>query len=242
MRAAVKQLCSQVAAWGIELDEVRLPLLDQYANLLAGYELANIIGTKDRDQIVTDHLLDSLSCLLFEGLNRASMLIDVGTGGGLPGVPLGIARPKANVTLLEATQKKVDFLSYVRDELNLQNLRLRNARVEDVGKGVEYREAFEIATARALAALPVVAEYCAPLVKVGGAILAMKGRLGEEELEQGVAAGSELGLELRAVLEVEYSARLTQKERRIVVFEKVAATPKKFPRRVGLAKKRPLGI
>ena len=242
MITATEQLRLQVEAWGIELDELRLPLLDQCAHLLAGYKLANVIGVRDRDRVVTEHLLDSLSCLLFEGLNRARSLIDVGTGGGLPGVPLAIARPELNVTLLEATEKKVNFLKYVREELNLQNLRLLNARVEEVGKGLEHREVFEIATARALAALPVVAEYCAPLVRVGGAILAMKGRLSEEEIAQGATAAPELGLELRPVLEVEYSAELAQKERRLVVFEKVAATPKKFPRRVGLAKKRPLGV
>jgi 16S rRNA (guanine527-N7)-methyltransferase len=215
--------------------------LDQYAHLLAGYELANVIGTKDRDQIVTEHLLDSLSCLKFEYLIRGSSLIDVGTGGGLPGVPLAIARSQLNVTLLEATKKKINFLKHVREELDLQNLRLLGTRAEEMGKELEYREVFEIATARALAALPVVAEYCAPFVKVGGAILAMKGRLAEEELTQGVAAGPELGLELRGVLEVKFLPELTQKERRLVVFEKVAETPEKFPRRVGLARKHPLG-
>lgn len=242
MRAVTEQLRLQVEAWGIELDESLIPLLDQYAQLLAGYELANVIGTTDRDQIVIEHLLDSLSCLLFEGFDRGNSLIDVGAGGGLPGVPLGIARPGLRVTLLEATEKKVKFLRHIREELDLQNMQLLNARAEEVGGRLEYREVFEIATARALAALPVVAEYCAPLVKVGGAILAMKGRLAEEELAQGVAAGSQLGLELRGVLEVKYSAELMQKERQLVVFEKVAATPKEFPRRIGLARKRPLGL
>jgi len=242
VRAAIEQLRLQVEAWGIELDELRLPLLDQYAQLLAGYELANVIGTTDRYQIVIEHLLDSLSCLSFDSFDTGKSLIDVGTGGGLPGVPLGIARPGISITLLEATEKKVTFLRNVREELDLPNLRLLNARAEEIGRRSEYREAFEIATARALAALPVVAEYCAPLVKVGGTILAMKGRLAEEELAQGVAAGAELGLELRGVLEVKNSAELIQKERRIVVFEKVGATPKKFPRRTGLARKRPLGV
>ena len=242
MTATAEQLRLQVEAWNLELDELQLPLLDRYAQLLAGYELANVIGTTDRDQIVIEHLLDSLSCLLFDGFDKGNSLIDVGAGGGLPGVPLGIARPGLSVTLLEATEKKVKFLRHVREELDLQNLWLLNARAEEVGRGSEYREVFEIATARALAALPVVAEYCAPFIKVGGTILAMKGRLAEEELAQGVAAGAELGLKLRGVLEVKYCAELTQKERRLVVFEKVAATPKKFPRRIGLARKRPLGV
>ena len=144
--------------------------------------------------------------------------------------------------MLEATEKKVRFLNYVRENLGLQNLEIIQGRVEDKGKRAAYREAFDFAVARALAELPVVVEYCAPLVRVGGQILAMKGRLPEKELSRGLVAARELGVEVREVREVQYRAELPQKERRLVVFDKLYATPDKFPRRVGLAKKRPLGV
>ncbi len=224
------------------MDLTQLALLSAYADLLATYELANVIGTKDREQIILEHLLDSLSCLMSGQVRLEDSVVDVGTGGGLPGIPLRIAFPKIHVSLLEATEKKVRFLELVGLELGLENLEVLHARAEDAGREPVYRESFDLATARALAPLPVVLEYCTPLVRPGGTILAMKGLLSEEELSQGVNASRELGLELREVLKVEYIAQIPQKERRLVVFDKNYATPGRFPRRMGLAKKRPLGL
>ena len=242
MRAAVERLRAQTSEWGIELEPSQLGLLSAYADLLANYEHANVIGIRDPARIFTEHLSDSLSCLLIKDLWSSRSAIDVGAGGGLPGLPLAISCPALRVTLLEATEKKVRFLNYVRENLGLQNLEIIQGRVEDKGKRAACREAFDFAVARALAELPVVVEYCAPLVRVGGQILAMKGRLPEEELSRGLVAAREVGVEVREVREVQYRAELPQKERRLVVFDKLYATPDKFPRRVGLAKKRPLGV
>src|SRR5918995_1639918 len=241
MKVAVEQLRLQSNDWGIALGSSQLASLSAYAGLLAGYGYANVIGTTEPRKIVAEHLSDSLSCLLIGALWSSGSLIDVGTGGGLPGVPLAISRPDLRVTLLEATERKVRFLNYTRKRLGLRNLDLIQGRVEDEGKRAAYRESFDLAVARALAELPVVVEYSAPLVRVGGQILAMKGRLTEDELSRGVAASRELGLEIREVREVKYRAELPQKERRLLVFEKILATPERFPRRAGLAKKRPLG-
>ena len=237
---ALEQLRSQAKEWGIELDRTQVALLATYTELLAGYELANVIGTKDREQILLEHVLDSLSCLLAEHVRWGTSAIDIGAGGGLPGIPLSIVCPELKVTLLEATEKKVRFLEHARAKLSLGNLEVLHGRAEDAGRKPGYRESFDVATARALATLPVLLEYCAPLVRPGGTILAMKGRLQEQELSQGIAASYELGVQLREVLKIDYGAQLPQKERRLVVFDKVYATPSKFPRRVGLAKKRPL--
>jgi 16S rRNA (guanine527-N7)-methyltransferase len=241
MTDVIEQLRLLSGVWGIELEREQLSMLDRYADLLAGYELANVIGTRDREKIVFEHLLDALSCLVVGDLRRQSTVIDVGTGGGLPGIPLAIANSNLRVMLLETTERKVRFLKHALAQLNLPNLEVLHARAEDVGRKPEYRESFDLTTARALAALPVVVEYCAPLVRPGGVIIAMKGRLPEDELSQGIVASHELGAMLRGVREVEYPRQLPQKERRLVIFDKVDATPGRFPRRVGLAKKRPLG-
>ena len=227
--------------WDISLDGSQLRLLGAYADLLVEYELANVIGTRDWDRIVLEHIVDSLSCLTAAEVKWDGCLIDVGAGGGLPGIPLSVARPDLRVTSLEATEKKVRFLEYAKAELKLGNLEVLHARAEDAGREPRYREAFDLATARALAALPVVLEYCAPLVHTGGNVVAMKSRLQEEEISQGVAAARELGAELGETPLVDHHPQLPQKERRLVVFGKVRSTPVRFPRRVGLAKKRPLG-
>jgi 16S rRNA (guanine527-N7)-methyltransferase len=242
MTPAAEQLQAQLKSWGVDLDHSQLALLNVYADLLATYKLANIIGTKDREKIITEHLSDSLSCLVPGYVRLGDSVIDVGTGGGLPGVPLSIASPKIHMSLLEAVERKVRFLEYARLQLGLGNIEVLHNRAENVGRKPEYREVFDLATARALAPLPVVLEYCAPLVRTGGAILAMKARLPEEELTQGVEASRELGVELREVLKVDFIAQLPQKERRLVIFDKVRATSGRFPRRLGFAKQHPLGV
>ena len=238
---AIEHLRLQSARWGLSLSPSHVSLLTEYATILASYELANVVGTSSREAIILEHLVDSLSCFLIEDLHRKNSLVDVGTGAGLPGIPLAIARSELHVALLEVTQKKTRFLRHVAQELGLRNLEVLPGRAEEIGRCSTYREAFDLATARALATLPVLLEYCAPFVRRGGVILAMKGRLPEEELSKGVTVSQQLGVALREVRSVNYPAPLPQKERRLVVFDKVDAIPERFPRRVGLAKKRPLG-
>jgi 16S rRNA (guanine527-N7)-methyltransferase len=239
--AAIEQLRLQSISWGVQLGRAQLSSFNTYADLLAKYSLANIIGTRSRDQIVLEHFIDSVSCFLLEDLQRRLHVIDVGSGAGLPGIPLAIVQPNLCVTLLEPTAKKVRFLEYAVATLGLQNTQVLHARAEEVATQPASRETFALATTRALASLPVILEYCAPLVRPGGVILAMKGRLPEEELSKGTVASQQLGAALREVREVESPVRSLQKERRLVVFDKVTTTHERFPRRVGLAKKRPLG-
>ena len=238
---AIEQLRLQSAKWGIDLNRAQLTLLSTYADLLAGYKLANVVGTSDRDEIIVKHLLDSLSCYNIKDLWQARTLVDVGTGAGLPGIPLAIVRPGLRIALLETTEKKVRFLNHTQAVLRLDNLEVLHERAEEAGRKSDRRENSDVATARALASLSVVVEYCAPLVRPGGVVLAMKARLSEEELSTGVAASHNLGAQLREVRVVEHENHFPQKERRIVVLDKVGRTPRKFPRRPGLAKKRPLG-
>lgn len=238
---AVDLMRSQTTDWGWPLRPAQAALLRRYAEMLATYAQANVIGTKDLRQILLDHVLDSLSCLSLEEVLLQGKLIDVGTGGGLPGIPLAVAQPGLSVTLLEATEKKAAFLRSAKEGLNLAHLEVLNERAEIAGAAKAYREQYEVATSRALASLPVVLEYSAPFVKIGGQILAMKGRLEGDELADGRRAAAKLGVELQEVARVHLHPELEQKQRNVVVFRKIAATPTGYPRRVGLAKKRPLG-
>lgn len=239
---SIATLRAQAAAWGVAIEDSKLDRLVRYAEFLAGYREANVIGTHGIDSVVLDHILDSLSCFLCGILGEASALVDVGSGGGLPGLPISIVRPDLSVTLVEATGKKARFLSRAVDELGLPNVAISNARVEEVSRQEAHRNLYDVATARALARLSVVAEYCVPLVRVGGRVISMKGRLDDEEFAEGRRALKELGAEVEDVIRVPLLPEAGEKERRLVVARKTCGTPGRYPRSVGVPAKKPLGI
>lgn len=238
---AATMLRLQAHGWDLELTLEQVSLLERYAELLSGYELSNVIGTKDYESIMLEHLTDALSCALTGRFTDNEKVIDVGTGGGLPGIPLRIAFPNLSLTLLEATEKKARFLETAVENLGLRMVNVENRRAEDAGATLKYRDTFDVAVARALAPLPTLIEYCAPFVRAGGTIIAMKSQPSSEELDVGTRAAVAVGAELTMVHKVEFLPAMVQKERRLLVFQKVTATPRGFPRRVGHAKQRPLG-
>lgn len=221
-------------------DERRLRL-SEYARLLADYDRANVIGVREFERVLLDHVLDSLSCLLSEPLGRARSLIDVGSGGGLPGIPLGLALPNLKVVLAESTGKKASFLSAAAQTLRLTNALVKNERIEALAHQAEHRGMYDVATARAVARLSVVAEYCVPCVRVGGSVVSMKGRLQEEELAEGRRAAAALGAEISDVMRVPLLPEVGRNEHRLVIMQKVRPTPARYPRAPGRAAKRPLG-
>jgi 16S rRNA (guanine527-N7)-methyltransferase len=235
-------LTLQAAEWGLRLDDERLARLEEYAWLLARYEEANVIGTREIGRILMDHVLDSLSCFLFRPLADAGRLADVGSGGGLPGTPIKICAPGTWVTLIESTGKKARFLRRVVDELSLTGTEVVNARVEDASRMVEHRGLYDVTTARAVARLSVLAEYCVPLLKVGGWVVSMKGRMPDEELSEGERAAEKLGARVSELIRVPHLPEVGEKERRLVVIQKVRETPGKYPRNVGVPAKKPLGV
>lgn len=197
----------------------------------------NLTAIKDEQEVLVKHFLDSLSLLLVYDQPRARLL-DIGSGAGFPGLPLKIARPNWDVTLLEATGKRVTFLRHVVETLQLEGVTCVQGRAEEVGHRVEYRAAFDLVTARAVAALPALLEYCAPFTSVGGQIvLPKKGELAEE-IAQGRQAGNLLGADLRA------DERITlpglDDGRRLLVWKQRKPCPQQYPRSGAVMAKRPL--
>jgi 16S rRNA (guanine527-N7)-methyltransferase len=233
---------AQAAAWGLNLCRERIGHLQEYAQLLASYDLANVIGTREVERILIDHVLDSLSCFLLEPLPRARRLADVGSGGGLPGIPIKIVSAETAVTLVESTGKKARFLRYAVDALSLKGVEVANTRVEDLGRALAHRGAYDIVTCRAVGRLAVVAEYCVPLLELGGRAIAMKGRLETEELAEGDRAVNELGARVAETIKVDLLPEVGERARNLVILEKVGETPVRYPRRAGVVAKRPLGV
>ncbi len=216
-------------------------VLIAYADLLSQYDRANVIGTKDFGEILRRHVLDSLSCLLFTPLKNARKVGDIGSGGGLPGIPLAVALPDAEVTLFESTGKKAEFLRYAVEELGLANVRVVNARIEESARDDDHRGKYEVCTARALARLSVVAEYSLPLLRRGGHVVAMKGRVDAYERTEGERALETLGGRVSEEIQVHYLPDVEQGERRLMLLEKSEETPGVYPRRAGTPARNPLG-
>ncbi len=232
----------QAESWGLWLEDEQLRLLGEYGSLLATYEKANVIGVRDRRTVMVDHVLDSISCMLFGPLGDMGKLADVGSGGGLPGIPLKIVAPNLDVALFESTGKKADFLRRVVENLSLLRAVIIPGRVEELARAGGHRASYDVATARAVARLSVVAEYCVPLLKVGGFAISMKGRLGQDELAEGERAAALLGAQMRRVVRVPHLPEVGDRERRLVIIEKTRETPAEYPRKVGVPTKRPLGV
>jgi 16S rRNA (guanine527-N7)-methyltransferase len=181
------------------------------------------------------HLADSLVALDLTEVREAGVLADLGAGAGFPGLALAAALPRARVYLVESVGRKCEFLRRTADAAGLGNVEVVPARAEEWCEG---REACEVVTARALAVLPVIAEYAAPLLRPGGTLVAWKGRRDEAEERDGTHAAAELGLEVVEVRRVEPFPGV--RDRHLHVLRKVSPTPDRFPRRAGRAAKRPL--
>jgi 16S rRNA (guanine527-N7)-methyltransferase len=231
----------QVTEWGLGLSVEATTILVAYGRLLSRYERANVIGTRDFGEILRRHILDSLSCLLFTPLRTATTLGDIGSGGGLPGIPLAVALPRAEITLFESTGKKAAFLRYAVEELGLANVRVVNARIEESAREGDHRGIYDVCTARALARLSVVAEYSLPLLRRGGHVVAMKGRINADEWAEGTRAMETLGGRVSEEIQVHYLPGIEQGERRLVLLEKSEETPGMYPRRTGTPARDPLG-
>jgi 16S rRNA (guanine527-N7)-methyltransferase len=193
-------------------------------------------SARAREQALRVHVMDSLVALELEAVRTDGRIIDLGSGAGFPGVGLAIALPRAQVSLVESQGRKCEFLRRLCAAAELENVRVIQARAEEWSAGLA---SGDVALARALAAQPVVLEYAAPLLRVGGTLVDWRGRRERQSEQESDAAAAVLGLRREQVLKVHPFAGAT--DRHLHVFVKVQETPARFPRRAGVARKRPLG-
>ena len=230
---------------GVELTARQLAAFDLYRRELQEWNTRmNLTAIEDDEGIQVRHFLDSLSCLLAFRLPGAgnqmtdARLIDVGAGAGFPGLPLKIVYPGLQLTLLEATGKKASFLEYLCEQLELEGVTVYHGRAEELGQDPAHREQYDWSLARAVAEMPVLAEYLLPLVRVGGHCLALKGEKGPQEAREAEHALNLLGGRLARLLPVELHG--LAETRYLVLVDKIAPTPAKYPRRPGVPAKRPI--
>jgi 16S rRNA (guanine527-N7)-methyltransferase len=223
-------------AYGIAFDAGDVDRLGAYlALLLDANSRFNLTAVKDPEQAWTKHVFDSLTLLPYVVATEAKRVIDVGSGGGLPGMPLAIVQPEVDFTLLEATGKKADFLAEAAAELELANVEVLNDRAETIGRDREnHREQYDLVLARAVGKLAVLVELTVPLAKVGGHVAAIKGARAAREIEEAKEALHRLHA---AVVESTRTPTGT-----IVLIEKLRRTAKPYPRRPGEPKRAPLGV
>ena len=216
----------------------RTALITYEKELLEWNQKFNLTALRDPESIRTKHFLDSFSCVLAWKSSPPNQLIDVGTGAGFPGLPLKILYPNLKLTLVESVGKKAMFCQHMVSVLGLENVEVIQARAEDLGQNEQHRESYDWAVARAVANLNVLSEYLIPLVKIGGAMLAQKGESGPAEAQSAEESMRLLGGRLKQLIPVHLPS--VAEDRYLIIVEKVAATPPRYPRKPGIPMKQPL--
>lgn len=235
-------------AFAAVVNELRMPLttdqlgqFDLYARrLLEENRRTNLTSTRDREGVYRRHFAESLAIVrLIEDRNvELSPMIDVGAGAGFPGLPIKIARPDVELTLLEATGKKIRFLEAMVSELGLSGVRVIQGRAEDIAREPEHRERYRLTLARAVAPLPALLELTLPFLSTGGVLVAPKGSALEREVNTSPNALATLGGEIEATVALEMAAGGPKQT--LVIVRKIGITPDQYPRRAGMPAKRPL--
>jgi len=208
------------------------------SELLEWNQKFNLTAIRDVDGIRVKHFLDSLSCLLVMKTLSKERVIDVGTGAGFPGIPLKLFFPELRLTLVESVGKKANFCAHMVDFLQLKHVEVLALRAEEVGRMPNHRAQYDWAVARAVAGLPILAEYLLPLLKIGGTMLAQKGESAHAEAQASENTFKILGGELIGIVPVTLPGVV--EERFLVNIKKTSATPPAYPRGVGIPAKKPL--
>lgn len=227
----------EVKKLNISLNEEQLDKFEKYySRLVEVNEYMNLTAITEKNEVYNKHFLDSLSIVKALDITKSFTLCDVGSGAGFPSIPLAIACPNANVTIIDALNKRIKFLNELVSYININNVRAYHKRAEEYAK--ESREIFDVVTARAVARLNVLVELCLPLTKLGGYFIAMKAQSGDDELIEAKKAISILGGEVKDIISFDLPDMAGS--RNIIIIKKVKETPNKYPRAFAKIKERPL--
>ena len=219
-------------------EEQKLKLEKYMEGILSWNEKVNLTNITDPAEFRIKHNADSLMCVDFPEFQSAKNIIDVGTGGGFPGIPLAVYAPDKHFTLLDSLNKRLRIIDELADGLDISNITLVHGRAEDVARNREHREKYDLCVSRAVSNLATLSEYCLPFIKVGGYLLAYKGPGADQEVKDAEKALKTLGgslVDIRETSMEEYGL-----DHRILVIKKVRNTPKAYPRKAGTPLKEPL--
>ncbi len=221
----------------IDIEKEKIEKFYKYMNILLEWNKnINLTAITNPEEIILKHFIDSLTIERY--INRSESIIDIGTGAGFPGIPLKIFREDITVTLVDSLNKRIKFLEYVIDKLNLKNIQAIHGRAEELGKNKNYREKYDIATSRAVANLSTLSEYLIPFIKINGRCICMKGPDVEEEIKNGKNAIKVLG---GKIIKNDFlTLPNSDIKRNIITIKKLEKTPIKYPRKPGTPSKEPI--
>jgi 16S rRNA (guanine527-N7)-methyltransferase len=236
----IKKLLSvKMADLNINITEYQYKQIFKYYEMLLDWnKVMNLTAITDEEEFSTKHIYDSLLIYHAFDMNKIQSVIDIGTGAGLPGIPLKIIFPHIQITLLDSLNKRIHFLQEVIEELELDQTEAIHGRAEDFGRDMEYRESFDLCVSRAVSQLSILSEYCIPFVKVEGKFIAYKSVDTDEEIESSKGAINLLGGEIESIQEFDLIQASTR--RRFVLINKITETDAKYPRKAGKPQKSPL--
>ncbi|MEH7479701.1 16S rRNA (guanine(527)-N(7))-methyltransferase RsmG [Neobacillus drentensis] len=235
----IEQFAANLREKGISLSSEQLGQFEIYFETLVEWnEKMNLTAITDKAEVYLKHFYDSITASFYFDFTKPFHLCDVGAGAGFPSIPLKIVFPHIEVTIVDSLNKRISFLNHLAKELKLENVHFIHDRAETFGVNPNFRENFEVVTARAVARMSVLSELCLPLVKVGGHFIAMKAAHAKDELEIGQKAISILGGRLEDMHT--FTLPMEESERNILIIKKEKQTPKKYPRKPGTPGKTPI--